>query len=131
MTKFLLLALSAASPLLLSACASSDGAPMDTGERLSQRGGAISDYGASWTNGEKDFRQGQRLVERSGKDSSDAEKRLARAREQVASAEAQIRSAQVERSSGERMMADGTAQMQRAEADYTAVRTGQPVIVSD
>ena len=63
MNKFTLFALAAASPLLLGACASAGGSPSDTGQRLSQRGGEISGYGESWTDGQKDFRQGQRLVE--------------------------------------------------------------------
>lgn len=131
MTKILLVALTAASPLLLGACATAGGSQADTGQRLSQRGGAISDYGESWTHGQKDFRQGQHLVEQSGKASTDAESELAQAREQVANAEAKLRSAQTDRSHGEQMMAAGAAQMQRAEADYTAVRAGPPVTGSN
>jgi len=125
MTKFLR-AILVASPVLLGACTTAGSSSLDTGQRLSQRGGEISTYGKAWSDGQKDYRQGQRMVERSGKASTDGEKQLARAREQVAEAEEHIRSARAERSSGEQLMTDGTARMQRAEASYTAARTGPP-----
>lgn len=126
MSKFLLFAITATSPLFLGACSTAP--PMDTGQRISQRGGVIGDYGKAWSDGQGEVRQGQRMVEKGNKQSVDGEKQLARAREQVANAEARIRAAQADRSNGEQLIASGTAQMQRAEADYTAVRTGPPAV---
>lgn len=101
---------------------------MDAGQRMSQRGHEIGDYGSAWSDGQRDVTQGRRLVEKNSDSSVDAEKRLARARADVAKAEEQLRKAQLGRSDGERLIADGTAQMQRAESDYTAVRAGPPVV---
>lgn len=131
MKRHLILAMAVISPLLLGACSSTGSSSMDAGQRISQRGHEIGDYGAAWSDGQRDVRQGRRLVEKNSDSSVDAEKRLARARADVAKAEEQLRKAQLGRSDGERLIADGTAQMQRAEADYTAVRAGPPAIAAD
>lgn len=108
----------------LSACASSEGRPMNTGERISQRGGDIGQYGQAWSDGQSDVTRGQRSVEASGRQLADGEKNLARAREQVARAEEQIRTARATRVTGEQLIQDGTGQMRSAEAAYSAIRAG-------
>ena len=128
MNKQLLLAIAISSGLLLGACSTTP-SPMNAGQRISQRGGEISTYGDAWTAGRHDLEQGQGLVDKSSKKAADGEKDLVRAREQVAKAEAQILAAQTDRANGEQLMTDGTAQMRRAEANYSAVRTGPPAIV--
>jgi len=123
MNKQLLLALAATSALSLGACASTN-SPMSTGERISQRGGQISGYGDEWSSGKRNLEQGQKMIEKASKDIAKAEIDLAKARENMLNAEARIRAAQNDRANGEQLVADGAAQMQRAEANYSAVRSG-------
>lgn len=128
MKRHLLLATMVTSSLLLGACSGTGSSSMDAGQRISQRGDEIGNYGAAWSDGQRDVTEGRQLVEKNTDSSADAEKRLAQARADMAKAEEQLRKAQLGRSDGERLIADGTAQMQQAEADYTAVRAGPPAI---
>lgn len=68
--------------------------------------------------------EGQRIVERSTRDARDAQEKLTGARSDVAEAETHLREAEAARIAGERLIADGQLQMQRAEADYAAIRSG-------
>jgi peptidoglycan hydrolase CwlO-like protein len=122
--KMPLLITAAASLALLSGACSTASTGPDTGERISQRATKIGDYGSAWSGGQKNVKDGQQLVEKSGSRLSDAEKDLARSRERVAVAERQIAEAQANRTKGQQLVQDGTGQMQRAEADYAALRTG-------
>jgi hypothetical protein len=121
-----MLTITAGCAFALSACAGSP--PVSTGDRITQRGGEIAGYGEDWTKGRNDVAQGQKLVARSAKAIADGEKDLARAREAVLKAEQQIRAAQAARTGAERQIVEGTALMQRAEADYAAVRAGPSAI---
>jgi hypothetical protein len=82
---------------------------MDTGQRISQRGGEISGYGDAW---------------------SAAQKQLVSGRAKVANAEERIREAQTEKAEGEQMISDGTAKMQRAESGYKAISGGPSAVGS-
>ena len=124
MTNFPFFAIAATSALCLSACAGSSNAPMDTGERISQRGGQISNYGDAWSAGRKDVAQGEQMVEKSGKNAADAQKKLEKARAEVAKAEARIQSSETDRADGQRLINNGKVAMQRAEADYSVIRSG-------
>ena len=123
------LALTAA--LLLGACSSSGPSTLDTGQRISQRGGEIGNFGSAWSEGREDVRQGRRLVERSSGVAEDAEKKLARAQADVRKAQERIRKAQADRTDGEQLIAGGTDRMERAEADYVRARTGPSAITGD
>jgi peptidoglycan hydrolase CwlO-like protein len=123
----LLITTAASLALLTGACSTASTAP-DIGERISQRAAEIGDYGSAWTDGQKNVKQGQQLVEKSSSRLSDAEKDLARARENVAQAEQRIAEAQANRTKGQQLVQDGTGQMQRAEADYKAIRTGPSAV---
>jgi len=125
--KLALVTIAASLPLLAGACSTSN-TGMDTGERISQRGGEIGGYGEAWSDGQKDVKQGQQLVEKSSSTLADAEEDLASARERVARAERQIGEATADRAKGQQQSQDGTGQMQRAEADYTAIRSGPPAL---
>lgn len=123
MNKQILLGVTAIAVMSLSACAG-DSSPMSTGERISERGGQISGYGDEWSTGRHNLEQGQNMIEKGSKDAAKGEVELAKARENVAKAEARIRAALEVRTNGEQLVSDGTAKMQRAEADYSAVRSG-------
>lgn len=100
----------------LAACAGSASSPMNAGQRISERGGQITQYGDEWTAGDKSVRDGRKLADKSSVQISDA-------REKLAKAEAdQLRAQQ--------MIADGTTRMERSEADYAAVRAGPAAIGS-
>lgn len=128
MKKIPFFAIAATSALWLSACAGSTNSPMDTGDRISQRGGQISDYGDAWSAGQQDVKRGAQMVEKSGKSSAHAQKQLVDARAKVTKAEARIRAAEQVKADGERLISDGTTQMKTAEADYTGIRSGPPAI---
>ncbi len=102
----------AAFTISLAACAGSASSSMNTGERLSERGGEITRYGDEWAAGNKSLREGEKLA---GKSTN----RIADARKKLAEAEADQVKAQ-------RMIVDGTTMMQRSEADYAATRAGPP-----
>jgi len=119
----LLITTAASLALLLGAC-STGNTGAEAGERISQRATEIGDYGSAWSDGQKNVKEGQQLVEKSGSRLADAEKDLARSRERVAVAERQIGEARANRTKGQQLVQDGTGQMQRAEADYAAIRTG-------
>jgi septal ring factor EnvC (AmiA/AmiB activator) len=89
MKKSLLLATAVTFSFLSAACASNP-APMDAGERMSQRGDDIGAYGSSWSDGQKSVAQGQESVAKSTKSIAEAERDLARARADIAKAEQQI-----------------------------------------
>lgn len=108
--------------LVLGAC--STATPISTGERISQRGSDIGTYGADWSKGQSNVAQGRKAIDKSSKRLADGEKELARARQRVAQAEQKISDATSARTSGERLVHDGTAEMQRAEADYAATKAG-------
>lgn len=127
-TRFALLALGVAAPLFLGACATSDSASLDAGERMQARGDQISERGDAWADGQKDVKLGTRLVEKGDGRSSDGEKKLARARKMVTEAENQIAAAEADKIKGRNLVAGGTAQMERAEASYSAIRSGPPAI---
>jgi chromosome segregation ATPase len=97
---------------------------MNTGERISQRGGTISEYGEAWTAGQKNVRQGEQMIDRSSTSADRARKQLSDARAQVARAEQRLRDAETGKNDGQRLVSDGTYQMQRAEADYAVIRAG-------
>jgi hypothetical protein len=109
MNKFITLS---ALPLLLvglGACAGS-GSSMNAGERISARGGAITQYGDDWTAGKKDVREGEKL--------------MAKSTDQIADAREKLAKAEADQARARQMIADGTSAMQRSEADYAAVRAG-------
>lgn len=81
---------------------------MSAGERISQRGSAITQYGDAWTSGNKEVRDGQRLIDKSSKQIADAQKKLDKA--------------EADQAKARQMIADGTAKMQRSEAEYAAIR---------
>lgn len=98
----------------LAACAGSAGSSMNTGQRLSARGGEITQYGDEWSAGNKSVRDGEKL----GVKSAD---NIASARKKLSKAEADLAKAQ-------QMIADGTSLMQRSEADYAAARAAPAAI---
>ncbi|WP_158511839.1 hypothetical protein [Novosphingobium sp. PP1Y] len=110
--------------LCLSGCAATQTSEMNTGERISQRGGQISHYGESWSAGQKDAKLGQRMVDKSNRSSDSARKQLADARADVLKAEARIQAASDAKIEGEQLILDGTMKMNQAEADYARVRAG-------
>lgn len=126
--KPLTLATVAGMAMLLGACTMGGSNPQDTGTRISARGDSIAGRGAEWTEGQRDLQKGQRLVSQSDSRAADAEKRLQRAHDAVAKAERQIEVARADRSSGERMIAGGSARMQQAEAAYESIRSSPSAI---
>ncbi len=124
MNKKTLFSAAAIAILSLNACATSSSSSPDIGERISARGGKISNYGETWSAGQKDVNKGTRLIEKSGKSAITAQKRLENARADFAKAEAQIKKAEQDRANGQQLVSDGTVQMQRAENDYAALRAG-------
>lgn len=129
MAKTILLAAVAGLSLTSAACTSSGA--MNTGERISQRGGDIGAYGKDWSDGQREAEQGAKLADKSTRNLADAEKDLARAREQMAKAERQIADAITARQNAERQIEDGNGQMRRAEAAYSSIRTGPSAVARD
>lgn len=99
----------------LAACAGSASSSMNAGQRISERGGEITQYGEEWSAGNKAVRDGRKLEAKSTDQITDARKKLARA--------------EADQAKAQQMISDGTTQMQRSEADYAAVRAG-PAAVS-
>ena len=94
----------------LAACAGPDTSQMNAGERITERGGEITQYGDDWTSGNKEVRDGEKLIARSTSQITNARKKLAKA--------------EADQVKARQMIADGTIKMQRSEADYAAVRAG-------
>lgn len=113
------------SALALSACASGG---MDNGDLISQRGGDISARGKSWADGQRDQREGQKLVSRSDKQVSDGEKALRKAQDDMAKAQRRIEDASNDRVNGERLVTSGNLKMQQAESDYSTIRQGPSAV---
>lgn len=108
----------------LSACAGSSDEAQDVGQRISERGGEIAQYGASWSAGQKDVDRGQRLAKASDDDLGKAQKKLIDARAAVSSAEAKVRAAKAARANAEQLINAGQTRMQKAEDDYGAAKAG-------
>lgn len=94
----------------LAACAGSGSSSLNAGERISQRGDAITQYGDEWTAGNKSVRDGEKLNAKSTDQIADARKKLAKA--------------EADQAKAQQMIADGSARMQRSEAEYAATRAG-------
>lgn len=119
-----LLAIAASSMLALGACADNAKSPLTTGERISERGSQIGQYGDAWSAGQEDVVQGERAIQKSNESIERARSQIADANEALAKAEDRLRDAQRDKDDAERQVADGNDQMDRAEADYEAVRDG-------
>ena len=102
----------AALTLSLAACAGSPS--LNTGQRISERGGEITQYGADWKAGNKSVRDGEKLMAKSTDRITDARKKLSKAENDQAKAR--------------KMIADGQIQMQQSKADYDRIRTGPPAV---
>lgn len=116
---------------LLSACSSGGAKSMDVGERMSARGASIAGRGEAWSSGQRDVTKGQQLINKSTDRLSSGEKDLRKAQERVTKAQRDIQTAQSDRVAGERLVSDGMAQMQRAEADYSNIRTQPSAVLRD
>jgi septal ring factor EnvC (AmiA/AmiB activator) len=99
----------------LAACAGSASSSMNAGQRISDRGDTITQFGDAWTAGKKDVRDGEKLIAKSTDRITDARKKLAKA--------------EADQAKAQQMIADGKIAMQRSEADYAATRAG-PAAVS-
>lgn len=110
MKKFTEIAAFALMTVGLAACAGSASSSMNAGERISERGGEITQYGDAWTSGNKSVRDGEKLRAKSSDRIADARKQLAKAESDQAKAQ--------------QMIADGTIAMRQSEADYAAARAG-------
>jgi septal ring factor EnvC (AmiA/AmiB activator) len=108
MNKFTIISATALFTLTLGACAGSGS--MNAGERISERGGEITQYGDAWSSGNKEVRNGQRMIDKSNKQIADARKKLA--------------NAEADQAKAQQMIIDGTSKMQRSEAEYAATRAG-------
>jgi multidrug resistance efflux pump len=128
MNKFIFAATSAMLALGLSACAGSGSSTMNTGERITQRGGEIARYGDTWTSANKAVRDGERLDQKSASTIADAQKKLDKATAAQRKAQSDIAKAEADRSRAAQMIADGKIRMERAETDYAAVRAGPAAI---
>jgi hypothetical protein len=95
---------------------------------MSERGVNISARGQSWTDGRRDQLEGQKLVEESADRTGDGERDLKKALAAVTRAERHIEDAKAGRANGEQLISNGTLKMQKAEADYAAIRNGPPAI---
>ena len=120
------LALAATASLLLVACSTTE--PLDAGHRISERGGDISARGQSWSEGQSDQQKGEEMVKRSADRTADSERDLRKAHAAVTKAEQRIQTAQDDRISGEQLISSGTQKMQKAEADYAAIKAGPAAI---
>ena len=112
----------------LGACSTSSSPKLDAGERMQARGAQISHQGDDWASGQKDVKEGKRLVERSQDRTKDAEKKRARATNTLADAEQKITEAEADRIRGERLVSEGAVKMDRAAAGYSTIRSGPPAI---
>lgn len=110
MKKFTEILAFAALTVGLAACAGSGSSSLSPGERISQRGNAITQYGDDWSAGNKSVRDGEKLNAKSTNQIADARKNLAKA--------------EADQAKAQRMISDGAAQMQRSEAEYAATRAG-------
>lgn len=117
--------------LMLAACSSGGGKSLDVGERMSARGASIAGRGEAWTGGQRDVAKGQQLIDKSAGRLTNGEKDLRKAQERVTRAQRDIQTAQADRVAGERLVSDGMAQMRRAEADYTDIRTQPSAVLRD
>lgn len=130
MNKLLFSATSAMLALSLSACSGYGSPSPSAGERITQRGGQITQYGDTWTSANKAVRDGERLDEKSSKTIADARKKLDEATADQRKAQANITKAEADRTRAAQMIADGKLRMDRAEAEYAAVRAGPAAIPS-
>ena len=130
MNKLLFSATSAMLALGLSACAGYGSPSPSAGERITQRGGQIAQYGDTWTSANKAVRDGERLDRKSAETIADAREKLDDATADQRKAEANIAKAEADRTRAAQMIADGKVRMERAEADYAAVRAGPAAIPS-
>lgn len=121
-------AATAAAALLLSGCASGRSTELDTGQRMSARGDSIAGRGAAWSDGQRDMQKGQKALDKSAKRTADAQRDLQRAQGDITKAQRKIEDEAAARVAAEQLMANGTAQMSRAEADYGAIRS-QPSVL--
>ncbi|WP_292624727.1 MULTISPECIES: hypothetical protein [unclassified Novosphingobium] len=118
----------AASAFALTACASGGSGGMDNGQRMAERGGDITARGKTWTDGQRDQREGQKLLSRSAKRAADGEKDLKNAQEKMVKAQRQIEDSRTERMNGEQLVSSGTQKMQQAEAEYSSIRNGPSAV---
>jgi len=128
MNKVLISATSAMLALGLSACSGYGSPSPSAGERLSQRGGEITQFGDTWSSANKAVRDGERLDAKSAKTIADAREKLDDAAEDQRKAQANITKAEADRTRAAQMIADGKVRMERAEAEYAAVRAGPAAI---
>lgn len=98
--------------IAVTACAGSDSSSMSAGQRISERGSEITQYGDDWKAGSQSVRDGEKLVAKSADQIADARKKLAQA--------------EADQARARRMIDEGTIRMQRSEADYAAIRAGPP-----
>ncbi|MBB3034692.1 hypothetical protein [Alteriqipengyuania lutimaris] len=119
-----LLTIAASSLLAVGACANNSNAPLTTGERISERGSQIGQYGDAWSAGQDDVVQGERAIQKSNETIERARSQIADANEALAKAEDRLREAQEDKENAERQVADGNDQMDRAEESYEEVRDG-------
>ncbi len=122
-------ALTIALPFVLAACASSAPKNPTFGERVAERGGTIANFGEEWTAGNNSVKSGEEMVKRSERDVKRAEKRLRDARRDVGRAEKELADANAAKVNGQRMIAQGTAQMAAAEENYRNLRRDGTVTV--
>lgn len=114
MNKFIQISAFAALTIGLSACVGSGGASMNTGQRLTERGGQITHYGDEWSAGNKFVRDGKKLNAKSADRIADARKKLAKA--------------EADQVKARQMIAEGVNRMRRSEADYAAEHAGPAAI---
>lgn len=112
----------------LAACAGSASSSMNAGERISARGGEIAQFGDAWMSGNKDVRNGEKMIAKSNDQIVDARKQLAKAEAAQSKALARITQAEQDNAKARQMISDGTNQMQRSEAEYAATRKGPAAI---
>lgn len=130
MNKFIFASTAAILALGLSACAGSGSPSMNSGERITQRGGQITQYGDTWTSGDKAVRDGERLSQKSASTIASAQKKLDKATADQRKAQSNIAKAEADRTRALQMIAEGRIKMERAEADYAAVRAGPAAIAT-
>lgn len=114
MNKYITLAACAFLTAGLGACGGSGNSPMSAGERLSERGGEIAQYGDDWSAGNKAVREGEKLIAKSTDQIADARKKLAKA--------------EADQARARQMITEGKISMERSEAEYAAARAGPPAI---
>ncbi|RNJ63841.1 MAG: hypothetical protein EDM03_05605 [Porphyrobacter sp. IPPAS B-1204] len=114
MNKFTEIATFAVMTIGLAACAGSASSSMNAGQRISERGDAITQYGDDWSAGKKSVRDGEKLAAKSS--------------DQIADARKKLNKAEADQAKAQRMITDGNIAMQRSEADYAAVRAGPAAV---